>query len=128
MTKQNLLIHSGFKANIYFFLHKDIVINLPDLKTYLKELFVENVKIYKNDIQDDKCSYNIYIKELIGEKKHFNFIAECIYNFVGNDVNIFYKDFKTKSYNFSYISSNITNNNKNEKFAFINDDDDDDDE
>jgi hypothetical protein len=90
----------------------------------LKEIFVENVKIYKNDIQDDKCSYNIYIKELIDEKKHFNFIAECIYNFVGNDVNIFYKDFKTKSYNFSYISSNITNNNKNEKFAFINDDDD----
>ena len=59
MTKQNLLIHSGFKANIYFFLHKDIVINLPDLKTYLKEIFVENVKskFWFNDgfVSDNHC-------------------------------------------------------------------------
>ena len=113
-------------SKIYFFLTNEYDINVNDFEEYLNDSFRDKVKVY---ITDDKNSetnliYNIYIKEVLVDEKHFNKIVDNIHQFIGTKFNIFYKKLSsTNTYDYKHIHS--FNKPLKEKLKFIEDESDD---
>lgn len=125
-TKSTKSTKPKSQSKIYFFLSNDYNVSINDFEDYLNDFFKDKVKVYIGDDKNSETNliYNIYIKEVLVNEKHFNIVVDNIHQFVGVKFNIFYKKLSSaKNYDYKYVVS--LNKPLKEKLNFIQDDSDD---